>query len=165
MPQFLSEILKLYISWLFYLNVLFFFFLLLCIDGNIHTCIHTYIHTYTYMYIKYTNLQSAHFKIYFKVAATSWKLEIRPHAHQVGTNTWSGTEVIFTLIWLACAFGATCRLICSLISGLNDGAATLTHWALDHIKMWSGTITLNRFSKILSYVPKEREKYTAKNEP
>ena len=31
----------------------------------------------------------------FKVAATSLKLEIRLHAHQVGTNTRSGTEVIF----------------------------------------------------------------------
>ena len=34
----------------------------------------------------------------FKVAATSSKLEIRLHAHQVGTNTRSDTEVIFTLV-------------------------------------------------------------------
>ena len=33
-----------------------------------------------------------------KVAATSLKLEVRLHAHQVGTNTRSGTEVIYTLI-------------------------------------------------------------------
>ena len=40
------------------------------------------------------------------------------------------------------------------------------HWVLDHIKMWSGTITLDKgFIKILNYVPKEREKHTAKNEP
>ena len=36
----------------------------------------------------------------------------------------------------------------------------LTHWALDHIKMWSGTInSWLGFLKILNYVPKEREKY------
>ena len=33
-----------------------------------------------------------------KVAATSLKLEMRLHVHQVGTNTRSGTEAIFTLI-------------------------------------------------------------------
>ena len=33
-----------------------------------------------------------------KVAATSLKLEIRLHAQQVGANTRSGIEVIFTLI-------------------------------------------------------------------
>ena len=33
----------------------------------------------------------------------------------------------------------------------------LTDWALDHIKMWCGTITLwLDFLKILNYVPKER---------
>ena len=32
--------------------------------------------------------------------------------------------------------------------------------------MWSGTVTLDLdFLKILNYVPKEGEKYTAKNEP
>ena len=33
-----------------------------------------------------------------KVAAASLKLETRLHAHQVGTNTRSGTETVFTLI-------------------------------------------------------------------
>ena len=36
-----------------------------------------------------------------KVAATSLKLEIRLHAHWVGANTQSDTEVMFMLIWLA----------------------------------------------------------------
>ena len=47
----------------------------------------------------------------FKVTATSPKLEIRLHAHQVGTDTPSGTKVIFTLIWLVHAFGT--RLLCT----------------------------------------------------
>ena len=47
----------------------------------------------------------------FKVTATALKLEIRLHTHQVGLNTRSGTEVIFTLIWLAHAFGT--RLLCT----------------------------------------------------
>ena len=33
-----------------------------------------------------------------KVAATSLKLEVRLYAHQLGTSTRSGSEVIFTLI-------------------------------------------------------------------
>ena len=40
-----------------------------------------------------------------KVAAMSLILDIRLHPHQIGTNTWSGTEVIFTLVLLAHAFG------------------------------------------------------------
>ena len=36
--------------------------------------------------------------VFFKVAATSLKLEIRIYAYQVGTNTRSHTKVIFTLI-------------------------------------------------------------------
>ena len=62
----------------------------------------------------------------FKVAATSLKLEIRLHAHRVGTNTHSVTEAILTLAWLAHAFGTT--LLCSLhslVSGLDECAATL----------------------------------------
>ena len=39
--------------------------------------------------------------VHVKVTATSLKLEIRLHAHMVGTNTRSGTEAIFMLIWLA----------------------------------------------------------------
>ena len=40
------------------------------------------------------------------------------------------------------------------------------HWALDHIKnvVWYNNSWLG-FLKILNYVPKESEKYTAKNEP
>ena len=39
----------------------------------------------------------------------------------------------------------------------------LTHSALDHIKMHSDTIILQLgFLKILNYVPKEREKFSAK---
>ena len=41
----------------------------------------------------------------FKVATTFLKLEIRLHTYQIGTNARSGTEVMFTLIWLAHAFG------------------------------------------------------------
>ena len=44
-------------------------------------------------------------EVCFKVRATSLKLEIRLHAHQVATNTRPCTEVSFTLIWLAHAFG------------------------------------------------------------
>ena len=40
-----------------------------------------------------------------QVLATSLKLEIRLHAHQIGTNTQSATKAIFTLIRLAHAFG------------------------------------------------------------
>ena len=36
--------------------------------------------------------------LFLKVAAMSMELEIRLHAHQVGTNTRSGTKVILTLI-------------------------------------------------------------------
>ena len=56
----------------------------------------------------------------FKVAVMSLKLDIRLHAHPVGTNAWLGTKVIFKLIWLAHAFAH------SIISGLNDGTATLS---------------------------------------
>ena len=62
------------------------------------------------------------FLIIFKVTATSLKLEIRLHAHQVGTNTGSGTKVSFTLMRSELGLFAD-----SLISGLNDGAATLTY--------------------------------------
>ena len=43
----------------------------------------------------------------------------------------------------------------------------LTHSALDHIKMWSDAIILDYlcFLKIVNYVPKERETFSAKNEP
>ena len=47
---------------------------------------------------------------FVKVTATSLQLEIRLHTHPVGTNTQSATEAIFTLIWLAHAFGT--RLLC-----------------------------------------------------
>ena len=47
----------------------------------------------------------------FKVAATSLKLEERLHPHQVGMNTQSRSEVIFTFFWLAYAFGT--RLLCT----------------------------------------------------
>ena len=57
----------------------------------------------------------------FKVAATSFKLETRLHAYNVGPNTQTGSKVIITLIWLAHAFGT--RLL-SLIAGFNDVAAT-----------------------------------------
>ena len=60
----------------------------------------------------------------FKGAVTSLILEIRLHAHRFSTNTRSGTEAIFTLIWLAHAFG-TSWFAHILISGLKDGAATL----------------------------------------
>ena len=42
---------------------------------------------------------------YLKVAATFLKLQIRLRAHWVGTNIRCGTDVIFTLIWLAHVFG------------------------------------------------------------
>ena len=84
----------------------------------------------------------------FKVDALSLRLEISLHAHPVGTNTRFGTEVIFTLIWLAYAFGIRWRThdlvpksflrsfdwltrselgdcARSLITGLNDGAQRL----------------------------------------
>ena len=38
----------------------------------------------------------------------------------------------------------------------------LTHSALDHIKMWSDAIILLGFLKILNYVPKDRENFSAK---
>ena len=41
--------------------------------------------------------QGHHIHTRVKVAATSPKLDIRLHPHQVGTNTRSGTEVIFML--------------------------------------------------------------------
>ena len=41
----------------------------------------------------------------FKVDTTSLKLEIRLHAHSIGTNTRSGTESIFAFISLVHAFG------------------------------------------------------------
>ena len=54
----------------------------------------------------------------------SLKLEIRLHAHLVGTNTRSGTEVILrSSDWLIRSeLGYIAR---SLVSGLDDGAATL----------------------------------------
>ena len=51
------------------------------------------------------------FSLFLKVAAMSSKLEIRLYAHPVGTNTRSGIEEIFTLIWLAHAFRT--RLVCT----------------------------------------------------
>ena len=64
--------------------------------------------------------------------STTWKSLQRPcnlmaklHAYQVGMNTWSGTEVILLsfdwLMRLELGYFA-----CSLISGLNDGTATLS---------------------------------------
>ena len=54
-----------------------------------------------------------------KVAATSLKLDIRLHAHQVGTNARSGTEVsLRSSDWLMrLELGYSAR---SLISGFND---------------------------------------------
>ena len=45
--------------------------------------------------------------------------------------------------------------------------APLTNSALDHNKMHSDTIIFDTFGflKILDYVPKERENFSAKNEP
>ena len=43
---------------------------------------------------------------------------------QDGMNPRSGTEAIFTLIWLVHVFGIG-NFACSLMSGLNDDAATL----------------------------------------
>ena len=50
---------------------------------------------------------------------------------------------------------------------LKERDILLTHSALDHIKMWSDTIILELIGslKILNYVPKERKKNSAKNEP
>ena len=59
-----------------------------------------------------------------KVAVTSLKLEIRLHAHQVGTNARSGTEAICTLIWLA-HHSKLGYFACGLILGLSDNTATL----------------------------------------
>ena len=49
---------------------------------------------------------------------------------------------------------------------MNDSSSlNLTHWALDHIKLvWYHNSGLG-FLKILNYVPKEREHFSAKNEP
>ena len=54
-----------------------------------------------------------------KVAAISLKLEVRLHAHQVGTNTWSGTKVnLCSSDWLMRSEpGYFAR---SFISGLNN---------------------------------------------
>ena len=57
------------------------------------------------------NILAWYSRLPFKVDATSLKLEIRLQAHEFGTNTRSGTEVIFTLIWLAHAFGS--KLLCT----------------------------------------------------
>ena len=54
------------------------------------------------------------------------ELEIRLHTHQLGTNTRCGTEVnvMHVFIWLMCSeLGYLAHI---LISGLNDGAATLS---------------------------------------
>ena len=56
----------------------------------------------------------------FEVDESSLKLEIRLRAYQAGTNTRSGTEIVFTRIWLAHSLHA-----CSLISGITDNASTL----------------------------------------
>ena len=62
---------------------------------------------------------------YLKDVATSVKLEIRLHAHPVGTNTRSGTEIILrSSDWLMRSeLGYIAR---SLISGVNGSAATLS---------------------------------------
>ena len=62
-----------------------------------------------------------------KVVATSLKLEIRLHAHQVVTNTGSGTMVIFYEHLMAHPAGIMLLCTYSLISGLSNGAATLKH--------------------------------------
>ena len=63
-----------------------------------------------------------------KVAATSLKLETRLHAHQDDTNTRSGTEVILrSSDWLMTLCSELDWFARSLISGLNDGAATLRY--------------------------------------
>ena len=60
----------------------------------------------------------------FKVAAASLKLEIRLHAHPVCTNTWSGTEAILpSSDWLMRS--DLCYFTRNLVSGINEGAATL----------------------------------------
>ena len=61
-----------------------------------------------------------------KVDVTSLKLEIRLHAHLVGTNTRSGTEASFALIWLAHHRSELRYFARSLISGLSDGARAAT---------------------------------------
>ena len=59
-----------------------------------------------------------------KVTAMSLKLEVRLHAHSVGTNTWSGTEVkLHSFDWIMRSeLGYFAH---SLNSGFNNGAATL----------------------------------------
>ena len=71
-----------------------------------------------------------------KGAATLLKVEIRLRAHQVYTNTWSGTEVIFTLIWLAHAFGTIGYFARGLTLNLNDGTATLNNAFSLATKRW-----------------------------
>ena len=57
----------------------------------------------------------------------SLKLEIRLHTYQVGANTRSGTKVIFTQYLIGLEMRSELGYFAhSLISGLNDGAATLS---------------------------------------
>ena len=56
------------------------------------------------------NLPQSVFKVVTLTTNVKLELEIRLHAYQICVNTQSGTEVIFTLIWLAHAFGT--RLLC-----------------------------------------------------
>ena len=65
----------------------------------------------------------------FKFTATSLKLEMRQHTQEVGMNTQSGTEVRLSDWLMRSELGYFER---SLISGLNEGAATLTHCSCIH---------------------------------
>ena len=104
---------------------------------NIHQCIRKHLQHYSHIKLIpwFQNYPEISTNCHFKVTATSLTLEIRLHAHQVGTNTRSGTEVMFTLLWLAHAFGSIGYFVRSLISGLDNGAATLK-WYDRHVVLF-----------------------------
>ena len=89
--------------------------------------------------VPFTHQKKIWWQVHFKVSLL---------AYQVGTNTPSGTKVIFTLIWLAHAFGT--RLLCILhvvvhcMSSFTDDAVLLSSPSSPNlvIHVWPGSCTV-----------------------